>query len=76
MPNFGSSKEFVEYLKETLIPDLKEAGSCSLMEDFKEAIYWIERTNIDYTPECVTCGTRAEKILRDGRMVCSACGHS
>lgn len=40
---FDSSAEFIEYLEDTLIPDLLESGRRSTAADFKEAIYWITK---------------------------------
>jgi len=39
--NYDSPTEFIEYLEETLIPDLKEARYTETAKDFEEAIYWI-----------------------------------
>jgi hypothetical protein len=41
VPNFENKEEFIEYLKETLIPDLECQGFNQLGEDFREAIYWM-----------------------------------
>lgn len=35
-------KEFVSYLQETLIPDLRESGSDATVDDFKTAISMID----------------------------------
>ena len=40
---FDSADEFVEYLRETLIPDLLESGRRSTAKDFEEAIHWITK---------------------------------
>lgn len=42
MVNFISSEEFVSYLEDTLIPDLRESGSDATADDFEEAVFWIE----------------------------------
>ena len=34
--------EFVRYLKETLIPDLRQSGSCATAADFAAAVLFIE----------------------------------
>ena len=41
MPNFTSSDDFIWYLRNTLIPDLRASGSDGHVEDYEEAIYWI-----------------------------------
>ena len=46
MTLFGSKEKFIEYLKSTLIPDLKSSGSVSTAEDFEEAIYWMQKQEI------------------------------
>lgn len=43
--NFGSKAEFIEYLKFTLIPDLKASGKVETAKDFEEAIRWMGGTN-------------------------------
>lgn len=40
---FDSATEFVEYLRDTLIPDLLESGRRSTAKDFEEAIHWITK---------------------------------
>ena len=41
VPYFDTAKEYVEYLEDTLIPDLKDSGRRSTALDLEEAIYWI-----------------------------------
>lgn len=41
--NFDSKEEFIEYLEDTLIPDLIDSGLDATANDFKEAIYWMKR---------------------------------
>ena len=40
--NFNNKNEFIDYLKNTLIPDLKEAGNNATAKDFEEAIHWLK----------------------------------
>jgi hypothetical protein len=35
--------EFVDYLKDTLIPDLRDSGMEATAEDFEEGLYWLEQ---------------------------------
>lgn len=44
-PNFETADQLIEFLEETLIPDLRESGSDSMADDFEECIYYIERCN-------------------------------
>jgi hypothetical protein len=37
--------EFIRYLKETLIPDLRQSGSCATAADFAAAVLFIEGAN-------------------------------
>lgn len=41
IPNHSTKEEFMEYLENQLIPDLKEAGAESTAEDFEEALHWM-----------------------------------
>jgi len=48
--------EFIEFLEETLIPDLKESGYIYTAEDFETAVYfmrgktyWDEEFNAEFT---------------------------
>lgn len=41
-PTFSKKEDFIFYLENMVIPDLKQAGMCGTVEDFKEAIYWME----------------------------------
>ena len=46
LPYFDTQREFIEYLKYSLIPDLQDARGPPLWEvaqDFEEAIYWMTR---------------------------------
>ena len=38
--------DFIEYLKETLIPDLKESGKNSTANDFELAVLFMENSHI------------------------------
>jgi hypothetical protein len=41
-PTFKSAAEYINYLEDTLIPDLKKAGSDATAQDFEEAIHWMK----------------------------------
>lgn len=41
--NGQSDPAFVEYLQNTLIPDLEESGSTGYVTDFVDGIYWLQR---------------------------------
>jgi hypothetical protein len=38
-----SKEVFIGYLKDILIPDLRESGSNATADDFEEAIYWMTK---------------------------------
>lgn len=40
--NWESSADFVRYLRETLIPDLKLADMKETAKDFEDAVAWIQ----------------------------------
>lgn len=42
-PTFKNKEEYIDYLEDTLIPDLKEAGSDATAQDFEEAIHWLKK---------------------------------
>ena len=37
--------EFIDYLEQTLIPDLKDSGSTATAEDFETAVYYLNQLN-------------------------------
>lgn len=43
--NFKTKQEFIDYLEDTLIPDLRGSGSDATADDFEEAIMWMKKTN-------------------------------
>jgi hypothetical protein len=40
--------EFLEYLRETLIPDLREAGNVRSAKDFETAVRFIEDRDLNF----------------------------
>tara|TARA_Y100000296_G_C5009394_1_gene174308 strand:+ start:359 stop:493 length:135 start_codon:yes stop_codon:yes gene_type:complete len=38
-----SKTQFIHFLENTLIPDLKESGSDFMAEDFETAVYFMKR---------------------------------
>ena len=54
-------EQFVRYLRETLIPDLKESGSDYTAADFEAACRFIERPNLKATTINVVRGRRKPK---------------
>jgi len=40
---FDSKEDFINFLENTLIPDLKASGTDATAEDFEEAIYWMNQ---------------------------------
>lgn len=40
--SFDSKEEFIQYLEDTLIPDLRAGGSDATADDFEEAIFWLK----------------------------------
>lgn len=42
VPNFETAQDYINYLRNTLIPDLRDSGFDATADDFEEAIYWIE----------------------------------
>ena len=40
--NFDSPRELVEYLRQTLVPDLRESGSDATADDFEDCAAHIE----------------------------------
>ena len=44
MPTFNTASEYVAYLRETLIPDLRDSGSEATADDFDEAVHWLQYT--------------------------------
>jgi len=40
-PNFANKGDFVKYVTESLIPDLRESGNNATADDFEESIYWM-----------------------------------
>lgn len=47
VPNFETAQYYINYLRNTLIPDLRDSGFDETADDFEEAIYWIEKKNIN-----------------------------
>lgn len=41
--NFNTVTEYVSYLENPLIPDLRESGKDATADDFQEAIDWISK---------------------------------
>jgi hypothetical protein len=63
--NFGTKEEFIEYLRNTLIPDLRAAGNEATAEDFEEAIEWMtgmDESNISESPRSEGEDDPGEKI--------------
>jgi hypothetical protein len=43
--NFKTKEQFINFLQNSLIPDLKESGKNETANDFMEAIYWIKESS-------------------------------
>lgn len=52
----NSKQEFINYLKETLIPGLVEDGMTLTANDFREAIHWMEYEEVPTTMEQLKTG--------------------
>lgn len=45
MPSFETKEEFIEYLENTVIPDLKDESFKYTAKDFEEAVYWLRKSD-------------------------------
>jgi hypothetical protein len=41
--HFKTKEDFINFLKNTLIPDLRRSGTNETADDFEEAIYWMTK---------------------------------
>jgi len=49
--NFETAEDFIEYLSETLIPDMNYTETYEAVQDLTEAIYWINFYKVAFFTE-------------------------
>jgi hypothetical protein len=60
----NTKQEFINYLNDTLIPDLKQNGHEATAEDFEEAIFWLKSKEAEIKDqEKIAIGQKLGKIL-------------
>ena len=84
---FSSKEEFMDYISNTLIPDLEASGHTAMVEDWNEALEWLggrdsfeqglPEKKVDEKLVCTGCGKVIADVdpsgkVRHGR--CAACG--
>lgn len=61
MPLSRDDRNFVEWLKETLIPDLEEGGMPETAKDFERCIQIIEDLDTETREKCKTKASRTRR---------------
>jgi len=67
--NFENTEQLTSYLRNTLIPDLRDSGSDATADDFSDCATHIEQLTDPATPpacphECAACAEDRYKIER------------
>ena len=60
---YKTKEDFINFLENTLIPDLKRSGNDATAEDFEEAIYWITKKVEINDIEKIVIGEKIGEVL-------------